>query len=126
MNPYIRNISICCLSFLFTEAFAQEVNITKLERNGSNVIVHYELIDEDRDRRYSLHLYSSLDNYVQPLKLVDGDIGIDIAVGANKKAIWWAEEELGQDFNGGVSLELQGTIYIPFIAMDGFEDYRGA
>ena len=101
----------------------QEVQINKIELQAGDVIVSYELQDENPDRRYSIHLYSSQDNFIQPLEFVEGDIGIDIAVGGNKQVTWHAVDELGTDFTGDMSLELQGNIYTPFITLESFESY---
>jgi len=127
INIAYKNLAIRLLTpftFLYYTVSAQEVNITHVELQGSDVIIHYILQDEDLNRRYSLHLYNSIDNYIQPMEMVSGDIGVDIAVGENKKVVWHAMEELGEDFDGEVALELKGSIYIPFISMDGFEDYK--
>ena len=80
------------------------------------------LIDDDIDHKYTLSIYSSLDNYVQPLKEVEGSIGIDQAVGGNKEVIWHAKKELGDDFKGAVALEIKGKLYIPFVTLNNFED----
>ena len=121
---YLRAICILILfCFYGTALKAQEVNIYLIEIDGGKVIINYELRDDNPDRRYSLHLYSSRDNYIQPLEYVEGDIGIDILVGGNKKVIWNAAEELGADFRGNMALELQGNIYIPFIELESFEAY---
>lgn len=110
------------LSFI---ANAQEVTITQVELQANgDVLVHYNLQDERLDRKYSLYLYTSADNFIQPLEKVTGDVGVDLSVGGNKKVIWHAKEELGETFKGGVSLELKGSIYVPFIALDGFDDYK--
>lgn len=103
---------------------AQKLAISDVQLAQGNVIITYELNDENIDRRYALHLYTSNDNYIQPLQLVSGDIGIDIAVGGNKKIIWKAKEELGADFVGDLAIELKGSVYVPFIYLDGFDDYK--
>ena len=101
---------------------AQDVRITNVDIQGGEVIIRYDLVDETVDRRYSLHLYSSQDNYIQPVQNVSGDIGVDIAVGGNKSVRWNAKEELGADFQGDIALELKGSIYIPFITFEGIEE----
>lgn len=118
-----RLILALLMTFFFSKALSQEVQINRIELDGGDVIVSYELLDENPDRRYSLHLYSSQDNFIQPLEFVEGDIGIDIDVGGNKKVTWHASEELGADFTGDMSLELQGNIYVPFIELESFEAY---
>lgn len=100
---------------------AQEIQITNVNLKGENVEVHYNLLDERIDRSYSINLYTSKDNFIQPMELVKGDAGIDIAVGNNKVLIWNAKEEFGEAFDGAVSLELKGNYYVPFIILDGLE-----
>ena len=88
------------------------------------VAVYYDLTDANAEKKYSLHLYSSIDNYIQPLEKVEGDIGVDLFVGKNKRLVWRAKEELGEDFAGDVALELKGNTYVPFISLDNFDDYK--
>jgi hypothetical protein len=124
-----RKPPILPVTFLFFAASlgaaAQEVKITQVELQANgDVQVSYNLKDERLDRKYSLYLYTSTDNYIQPLQKVTGDVGVDLAVGENKKLTWRAKEELGETYKGGVSLELKGSIYVPFITLDGFNDYK--
>ncbi len=112
------------LCFAYT-SHAQDVVITQMAlQPDGNVVLKYNLADDRIERKYSLYLYASTDNYIQPLTQVSGDIGVDIAVGGNKTITWNAKEELGDTFTGDVSLELKGNIYIPFIALDNFDDYK--
>ena len=103
-------------------SIAQEIQITNVNLAGNNVEIHYNLLDERIDRSYIINLYTSKDNFIQPMDLVSGDAGIDIAVGDNKKFVWNAKEELGEEFDGSVSLELKGNYYVPFITLDGLEE----
>lgn len=120
-NTLSASLLLCVLSFA---ANAQEVKImqVELQANG-DVAVSYKLTDERPDKKYSLYLYASTDNYIQPLQKVSGDVGVNLALG-DKKLIWHAKEELGVLFKGGVSLELKGNTYVPFITLDGFDDYK--
>lgn len=115
---------VCFLAILFLtgpqqHARAQEVKISKVVLNGEQVEIFYDLKDENPDHGYILNLYSSRDNYIQPLQAVEGDIGIDVKVGGNKRIIWNAKEELGESYNGAIALELKGSLYVPFIEMAG-------
>ena len=116
-------VVIALILGLSANVFSQEVLIDQIRVKGEDVILTFSLKDEDPDQRYSLHLYSSIDNFIQPLQLVEGDIGIDIPVGGNKQVIWHAGDELGADFDGDVALEIQGNIYTPFISIESFEAY---
>jgi hypothetical protein len=112
-------------AFLSLPSLAQDVKITEIQlKPTGEVVVSYDLLDERTDRKYSLYLYSSLDNYIQPLELVTGHVGPDLAVGHHKKMVWNAKNELGPDFSGDIALELKGNVYVPFIALDGFDDYK--
>ncbi|MEO1253305.1 MAG: Ser-Thr-rich GPI-anchored membrane family protein [Bacteroidota bacterium] len=101
---------------------AQSLEIKSISLNGSDVIISYDLLDDDLNHKYTLRLYSSQDNFVQPLTNVVGDVGIDQSVGGNKQIIWHVKDELGDDFKGDVSLELKGKLYIPFVTLNNFED----
>lgn len=103
-------------------SFSQNLTIKSVSLRGEDVVIKYDLIDEDLDHKYTLSIYSSLDNYVQPLNEVEGDIGIDQSVGGNKEVIWHAKKELGDDYKGAVALEIKGKLYIPFVTLNNFED----
>jgi hypothetical protein len=103
---------------------AQEFSMKTVELAGEKLILHYDLSDSVKNRFYTITLYSSKDNFLNPLEKVTGDIGIEVKPGANNKIIWSAKDELGASFQGGVSLEIRGKVYIPFVRLTGFEDYK--
>lgn len=109
---------------VFIRIQAQVCTITRIERVADNVVLHYDLVDTIQNRSYTINLYSSVDNYTAPLQKVTGDVGLEIKPGANKKITWSAAEDLGAAFNGEVALEVRGKIYIPFVKLDGFNDYK--
>lgn len=115
---------LCCLAFMTLQLnlLGQDLSIQSVTLHGNDVIIKYDLIDEDLEHKYTLSLYSSQDNYVQPLKSVEGDIGVDLPVGGNKQVIWHVKEEFGEEFKGDVSLEIKGKLYIPFVTLNNFED----
>ena len=103
-------------------SYGQEIQITNIQKKGGEISVNYNLVDERLDRSYSIHLYTSQDNFIQPVELVKGHVGVDISVGPNKRMVWNASEELGADFTGGLKLELKASLYVPFIELDGIEE----
>lgn len=103
---------------------AQHFNIKRVELAEQKVVVHYDLTDTVKGRTYSISVYRSNDNYLNPLQQVTGDIGREVKPGINKKLSWDAQTELGADFNGSVSLEIRGKLYIPFVRFDGFNEYK--
>lgn len=114
--------ALLCASILLLQA--QDFSIAKVERIGGTVILHYNLIDTVRNRVYTVNVYTSKDNYTTPLQHVTGDIGLEVKPGANRKIIWEAREELGASFAGDLGLEVRGKVYIPFVKLDGFDDYK--
>jgi len=113
---------IACM--IAVQADAQDFIINKIERTGSDVVIHYDLLDSITNRSYTINVYASTDNYINPLAEVSGDIGLEIKPGGNRKITWNAQKELGDDFNGTLSLEVRGRIYIPFVRLDGFDDFK--
>ncbi|SMG15195.1 hypothetical protein SAMN05661096_00736 [Marivirga sericea] len=112
------------LSFISNIAFSQKVEINTVKINGGELEIHYNLVDERIDRSYAISLYTSKDNFIQPMKSVKGDIGIDIVPGNNKVVKWNAKEELGSDFKGDIAVELKGNYYVPFITLEGIQEGR--
>ncbi|RLD19491.1 MAG: hypothetical protein DRI71_11690, partial [Bacteroidetes bacterium] len=116
--PFWLGLLVLIFSLIQT-SFAQQVSIKSLElQPNGDVNIYYDLEDEKEDRKYALYLYASLDNYIQPLGNVEGAIGVDLNLGRDKKIVWHAKDELGEDYKGNVALELKGNVYVPFIALD--------
>ncbi|MBP9926423.1 MAG: hypothetical protein KBF45_10560 [Cyclobacteriaceae bacterium] len=105
---------------------AQEFSITRVELAGDKLLIYYDLIDTVKERFYKVHVYSSKDNYLNPIKNVSGAVSsgtiLAVAPGSNKKIEWNAKEELGANFEGSIGLEIRGRVYIPFVRLSGFEE----
>ena len=104
-------------------ARAQEFAIRKVEIASDKVFIFYDLVDTISSRTYTVNLYSSRDSFVSPLQKVQGDLGLEVKPGRNRKITWNAKDELGLDFEGKVGLEVRGKLYIPFIRFQGFKDH---
>ncbi len=102
---------------------SQELKINHLEYKEGQIIVSYDLHDSLPGRAYTVRVYSSVDNFINPLSQIAGDHGIDVTPGPDKKIVWDVARELGDEFNGKFSLELKARVYIPFVRMEGFEKY---
>jgi hypothetical protein len=79
---------------LTTSAVAQVFTITKTERQGDNLILYYDLLDSINNRVYTINVYSSADNYINPLNKVSGDVGLEVKPGGNRKIVWRANQNL--------------------------------
>jgi hypothetical protein len=110
------------LCIVCSACIAQEFAIRKIELGTEQLIVHYDLIDTVANHTYSIYAYSSRDNFLSPLEKVVGDVGLEVRPGLNRKLIWNAKDELGQQFAGDVELEIRGRLYVPFIRFEGFKE----
>ena len=100
---------------------AQEFSIKKVELDGENINLYYDLIDTTFNRTYSINIYASNDNFIAPLTKTSGDLGLEVKPGIGRKVIVNAKQEFGE-YEGSVGFEIRGKAYIPFIAVKGFKD----
>ena len=105
--------------FISLSTAAQKVTINKVDLQGEQIIVYYDLEDANTNHEYLLSLYSSNDNYSNPLKNVTGDVGGEVKPGANKKIIWNIRQEYG-GYKGRIALEIRGRVYTPFVKLENF------
>lgn len=119
----MKNLILIGFLLWASTAHAQDFSIRKVEVAGEKVFVYYDLIDTVSSRTYTINLYSSQDSFVTPLTKVEGDLGLEVKPGRNRKITWRAKEELGPAFEGKVSLEVKGKLYVPFIRFQGFKDH---
>lgn len=103
-------------------AYPQEFAIHKVEITAESVVIHYNLVDTTSQRRYTVNVYSSKDNFLAPLQKVSGDVGLEVSPGLNRKISWSSKEELGSAFNGDIEVEIRGRVYIPFIRFNDFQE----
>ena len=94
---------------------SQTIEIEFIEFVGRNLVVHYDLDDgANSNRLFLVQLFSSQDNFTAPLTRLSGDFGTEVSAGFGKKIVWDITNELG-DFNGDISLELCGRVFVPFV-----------
>jgi hypothetical protein len=106
---------------LASELAAQKIHMEKIELLGSVIEVHYTLEDANENHEYLVDLYSSKDNFAEPLTKVSGDVGAEIKPGSSRIIKWEAFQEIG-DYQGELSLEIRARVYIPFIKITGFSE----
>jgi hypothetical protein len=102
---------------------AQEFTINQVEMTLEGVAIHYDLVDSTKNRFYTVHVFSSKDDFLQPLAKVKGDVGLEVRPGKGKKVLW-DPKELGNDFRGNVELEVRGKVYIPFVNFTNLKDFK--
>jgi hypothetical protein len=102
----------------------QDINIKRIELDNEAIILSYDLKDTTQGRFYTVNLYSSIDNFINPIQNLVGDIGLEIRPGSDHKIQVNTRNEFGRTFEGKVAFELRAKVYIPFIRLDGFNDYK--
>jgi hypothetical protein len=120
---YFTSIFVIALLLIISfPSAAQELKIRQVSVKAGDVYIQYELLDDDLSHRYVIGLYTSADDYINPVTEVEGDAGIDLTIGGNKQIIWHASKELGADYNGKLALEVKGKLYVPFVRLNDFEN----
>jgi hypothetical protein len=124
LRTELKKIVFSLLISLSFASNAQEVTIKRIELENEKVVLFYELNDSTRDRFYTINLYSSRDNFISPLQKLKGDFGLEVRPGSENKIEISANEEFGNSFEGKIAFELRAKVYIPFIRLEGFNDYK--
>jgi hypothetical protein len=103
---------------------AQDVQIKRIELEQDKLYLYYSLSDTTRGRHYTVNLYSSRDNFINPIQHIRGDAGIEVLPGSNRKIEVNIKDEFGAEFDGKLAFELRAKVYIPFIRLHGFGDFK--
>jgi hypothetical protein len=101
----------CVTAFVLVAAMAQGQTLGNLmvSFDGEKLSISYDLNDADPNQKYKVLIYSSYDNYANPLSLVIGDYGESVVPGKRKHVIWDAKETLPQDFDRDIQIRLKAT-----------------
>ena len=95
----------------------QHIENISMELNEDNITISYDLIDNDEGTNtFDLQLFASHDGFASPLRLVSGDIGIEVDPGSSKTIAWEAKKEIGE-FKGQLFIEIRGVVTPPFLTI---------
>lgn len=111
-------LAVALLGVTSVVSVAQTLEVKKIELRDDDVVINYSLSDTVPGRSFSVNLYASRDNYINPLTQITGDHGLEVSAGNDKTVRWHAKKELGDNFNGAVSVEVRARVYVPFIQVD--------
>jgi len=103
-------IFICFI--LVNSLYAQKVTQIRFYQDGQQIVILYNLTGAKYFQLFNVSVYVSTDggnNYIGPLKKVNGDIGLNVTPGIYKKIIWDVFEEM-PDFGGKVSFEVRAVV----------------
>ena len=116
-----------CLLFTGVTASAQRVENIRSEINGEDITIIYDLVAARSGQVFAISIYSSHNDYSDPLSEVSGDVGDDITTGNNKVIVWQARKELGP-YRGTLTFEIRAkVIYNPIsiISPEAGETFKG-
>ncbi|MEX1240545.1 MAG: Ser-Thr-rich GPI-anchored membrane family protein [Cyclobacteriaceae bacterium] len=122
-RPNARILAAFAL-LLGASAYSQEITIKRIELEHEKVYLHYSLQDTTVNRYYTINLYTSRDNFLNPVQKIKGDVGIEVPPGNNRKIEVNVRDEFGPDFEGKLAFELRAKVYIPFIRITSFTEYK--
>lgn len=115
----------CVVAIHFTlPSLAQSLELRSVELKENKMELHYDLLDSVEDRFYSIRLYSSADEYLNPLAKISGDAGLEVKPGKGKVVTWALRDELSPEFTGKVAVELRAKIFVPFINTESINHYK--
>jgi hypothetical protein len=124
MRKVVICIAFSAVVYGYPACYGQEFTINQLELTPAGVALHYDLLDTARNRFYTVQVFSSRDNFLNPLTKLKGDVGLEVRPGANRKIMWNPVEEFGPAYRGDVELEIRGKLYVPFVRFTNLEDYK--
>lgn len=122
--PCMRSILLIFL-FLFCcqlpILLAQSVENINASFDGEKITVSYVLNYSEVSQKFKIELYSSHDNYSQPLQ-VTGDAGENVLPGRTKLVVWNAKESLPSDFDADVRIKIKAIkMAAPALAFEPLE-----
>lgn len=100
------------LMFVLPELKAQIFEDIRFLRDNDKIIIFYDLIDVEPGYRASVKLYSSLNNFAQPINKISGDIS-NVLPGPNRRIVWIIDEDYSTEINA-IKFKLEGEVYPKF------------
>ncbi len=96
------------------------LSIIRAEQSGSRINIYYDLVDTDVSNEYSINIYSSFDDFKQPLKTLSGAGGAKVTTGRNR-VITWDMSEYGSSFGENLealSFEVRAGGFKPYLTLN--------
>ena len=92
---------------------AQIVENINASFDGEKMVITYDLRFTDANQKFKIVLYSSQDNYSEPLLLVTGDTGENVLPGKVKRVVWDAKSVLPEYFDGDIRIKIKASKIAP-------------
>ncbi len=110
MNRF-HNLGLFSLPLLWFSqiCFSQTLDNVKASFDGDKVIITYDLNNADVNQKFKVGLYSSHDNYNNPISFGTGDIGENVLPGKLKRVVWVVKNSLPLDFDNDITIKVKAT-----------------
>lgn len=106
----MKTASLVFILFLFIlPCRAQEVSYVQAVVTGDFVSIYYTLESHIPGQVFEIDVFSSHNDFQEPLKHVRGEVGPDILPGKMKKIEWGVKNELEQ-YSGEVTFEVRAKV----------------
>jgi len=117
MKQFILRILPLLLVFAFSLSYSQTIENLTYKVEGNQIRISYDLIG-DAGELYEVTIYSSADNFTDPITSANGDIGQDVSPGRGKTVMWDAKSDLGE-FRGSLSLNVKAELitFVNFLSI---------
>lgn len=114
--------------FIIVSQITKSQNISNIQyqRDGNKILITYSITDAKFYQAFNIDLYISFDNgenFIGPLKEVEGDVGEKVSAGKNKKIYWDVFRELDK-LKGEIIFDIRAKV-IKNIDRKYFVIYQG-
>jgi len=108
---HLYNGLVFLLLFTYSSITAQRIENVKASAVDDKVVVTYDINEAVDGQKFKVRLYSSYDNFTNPLTMVSGDVGqnSELLAGTNKRIEWNAKSELKR-FDGDITFEVRADV----------------
>lgn len=76
-------------------------------------MITYDLNATEAGQKFKVSLFSSHDNYTQPLALLTGDAGDNVLPGKNHRVTWDVKNSVPPDFEGEIRIKVKAARLVP-------------
>jgi hypothetical protein len=111
-SPDVRLAILSGFLLLSIDGAAQQIENVRADFDGEKVIIVYDLITEQDDDRFSVLMFSSHDNFQNPLSLLVGDAGQVVQPGAARRITWDAKSSLPTDFDDDITFKIRASLTV--------------
>jgi hypothetical protein len=106
----VKWLAVFLFSLVNIIAVGQTVENIRTRKDEGKIIIVYDLVDFESGDRAFVKVYSSLDNFENPLTNASGDIGY-VAPGPNKRIDWVVPNEVIYNFES-ISYQFKSEVVI--------------